>query len=152
MTSQEDGLGGIAQKPLPRDQFYTTSISQEDPKIWRGRSGDCCKNVGERQKKGIVVGWWWVRICQKADLSVLSAETAFLILSVTHYSQHGYSDSGGVCQKCHCSRLSLYPMIFSKRRSFLGPKNVTVGDCHCNRCHFNRSYLLCVWANIQVPA
>ena len=79
-------LRGIAKKLPPRDQFYTTSISQEDPKIWRGgRSDDRCKNVGEDRRRGIAVGWW-VRICQKAEMSVPStAETAFLILSVTHY-------------------------------------------------------------------
>ena len=31
----------------------------------------------------------------------------------------GYSDSGGNCQKCHCSRLSLCHMIFTKRISIL---------------------------------
>ena len=30
-----------------------------------------------------------------------------------------YSDSAGKLKKCHCKRLSLYPMIFSKRRAFL---------------------------------
>ena len=30
-----------------------------------------------------------------------------------------YSDSAGTAKKCHCKRMSLYPMIFSIRRSFL---------------------------------
>ena len=37
-----------------------------------------------------------------------------------------YSDSAGKLKKCNCKRLSLYPMISSKRRSFLGPKTVTI--------------------------
>ena len=43
--------------------------------------------------------------------------------------------------KCHCSRLSQHPMILSMRRSFSGPKTVTLCDCHCNRCHCNQSSL-----------
>ena len=39
-----------------------------------------------------------------------------------------YSDSAGTAKKCHCKRVSLYPMMFSIRRSFFGPKN-----CHCIR-------------------
>ena len=43
------------------------------------------KMLGEDRRRGIAVGWW-VRICQKAEMSVPStADTAFLILSVTHY-------------------------------------------------------------------
>ena len=38
----------------------------------------------------------------------------------------GYSDSAGKPKKCHCKPLSLLPMIFRIRRSFLGPKTVTV--------------------------
>ena len=30
----------------------------------------------------------------------------------------GYSDSAGKPKKCHCKRLSLYPMIFRRRRYF----------------------------------
>ena len=59
MTSQQDGLRGITKKLPPRDQFYTTSISQEDPKIWRGgRSDDrrAAKMLGEDRRRGIAVG------------------------------------------------------------------------------------------------
>ena len=35
----------------------------------------------------------------------------------------GYSDSAGKPKKCHSKQLLLYPMIFSTRRYFLGPKN-----------------------------
>ena len=45
----------------------------------------------------------------------------------------GFSDNDGDWKKCQCSRLSLYQMVFRKRRSFLGQKTVTVADCHCNR-------------------
>ena len=46
------------------------------------------------------------------------------------YSQHGlhYIDRGWDCQNYNCRRLSLYPMIFSVRRSFLEPRN-----CHCRQ-------------------
>ena len=37
-----------------------------------------------------------------------------------------YSDSAEEPKKCHCMRLSLYPMIFSIIRYFLDPKAVTV--------------------------
>ena len=57
----------------------------------------------------------------------------------------------GDLQKCHCSRLSQYAMIFSQRRSFLGKKYVTVGDCHCNRCHRNRSSLY-IFISLQLFA
>ena len=40
----------------------------------------------------------------------------------------GYSDSAGKPKKCLCNQSSLYPMIFSKRRSFLGQK-----DCYYSR-------------------
>ena len=48
----------------------------------------------------------------------------------TTYSQHGlhYIDRGWDCQNYNCRRLSLYPMIFSVRRSFLEPRN-----CHCRQ-------------------
>ena len=45
---------------------------------------------------------------------------------------HSYSDSAGTAIKSYCKRVSLYLMIFSKRRSFFGPKN----------CHFSRSVTL----------
>ena len=38
------------------------------------------------------------------------------------YSEDFYSDTGGDCLKCHFNRLSQFPMIFSIRRSILGPK------------------------------
>ena len=38
-----------------------------------------------------------------------------------------YSDTLGTREKCHCNQVSLYPMIFSIRRSYFRPKN-----CHCN--------------------
>ena len=55
----------------------------------------------------------------------------------------GYSDTatGGDWQKCHFNRLSQYPMIFTKKVLFKGPKTVAVADCHCNCCHCNRSSL-----------
>ena len=47
------------------------------------------------------------------------------------YSNTGlpaYSDSAGTTEKCYCKGVSLYPMIFSIRRSFFGLKN-----CHCSQ-------------------
>ena len=34
-----------------------------------------------------------------------------------------YSDTLGTREKCHCNQVSIYPMIFSIRRSFLGSHN-----------------------------
>ena len=39
-----------------------------------------------------------------------------------------FSDSAWPAKKCHCKRVSLYPMIFSIMRSFFGPEN-----CHCSQ-------------------
>ena len=40
----------------------------------------------------------------------------------------GYSDTGGNGQKCHRSRLSLYPVIFSTCKVLFG-----TNSCHCSR-------------------
>ena len=59
-----------------------------------------------------------------------------------------YSDSAGTAEKCHCKRVSLYPMNLRTRRFFSGPKNchlsqsvaltgVTVSGRTCKYDHFN---------------
>ena len=89
MTSQQDGrLHGCAASPkssLPEISFTPPPFPKRTQK-----SGEkvevttAAKMLEEDRRRGIAVGWW-VRICQKAEMSVPStAETAFLILSVTH--------------------------------------------------------------------
>ena len=58
-------------------------------------------------------------------LSAVSRSSSLTVRSNT--GPIGCSDSAGELKKCHCNRLSLYPMIFSIRRSFWGLKN-----CHCS--------------------
>ena len=59
-------------------------------------------------------------------ISALLCDMHFLFLGQLGTGLPAYSDSVGTAQKCHCKRLSLYLMIFSIRRSFFGPKTVTV--------------------------
>ena len=54
--------------------------------------------------------------CETDDINVT------LVLMLTFLP----AGSAGTAKKCHCKRVSLYPMIFSIRRPFFGPKN---GHC-----------------------
>ena len=68
-------------------------------------------------------------ISLRFELPVCLASRAFL--QIGRFVVSGlpaYSDNAGTAEKCHCKRASLYPTIFSIRRSFFGPKN-----CHCSR-------------------
>ena len=51
-----------------------------------------------------------------------------LFLSILVTGPPAYSESAGTAKKYHCNRVSLYPMIFSIIRFFLGAKN-----CHCSQ-------------------
>ena len=50
-----------------------------------------------------------------------------MVVTISNTGLPAYSDSAGTAKECHCKRVSLYPMIFRIRTSFIGPKN-----CHCS--------------------
>ena len=71
--------------------------------------------------------------------SILFSDYVLHQYPTSQYSTGLAANSGNVwtTEKCHCKRVSLYPMIFSLKRFFSGPKT-----CHCcqsvihsNRCH-----------------
>ena len=65
------------------------------------------------------LGSWHLEISQNTKCPTLA-------YFKTWYRPYRYSDSAGKPKKCHCKRLSLYLITFSKRSSFLGSRFVTL--------------------------
>ena len=72
---------------------------------------------------------WLTQPCtRKSSLHLKFPLRGVIIWHVGCSENFGYCDTGEDCQKCHWSRLSQYPMIFT-RRSF----SLDQTTCHCSQ-------------------
>ena len=111
------------------DQFFSdlcNSLLLERQLRFKVASGDGRRRMSWICRRG---GLLIAQIRKYVHVQCMSPKHSRSLKRWTHAIQApSVSESAGKPKMCYCKRLSLYPMVFILRRSFLGPNN-----CHCSR-------------------